>query len=56
MRSWDSCRGQSPNRMVMILAGTTTFGTQGVVEFVCRPDSVEKLLHANEIAGSEDRE
>src|SRR5580698_5751273 len=37
--------GQSPNRLVMILAGTTTFGTQGVVEFVCRQDSVEKLLH-----------
>ncbi len=32
------------NRFVMILAGTTTFGTQGAVEFVSRPDSVEKLL------------
>jgi hypothetical protein len=32
-------------RYVMILAGTTTFGTQGAVEFVCRQDSVEKLLH-----------
>ena len=29
---------------VMILAGTTTFGTQGAVEFVCRQESVEKLL------------
>jgi hypothetical protein len=28
----------------MILAGTTTFGTQGAVEFVCRRESVEKLL------------
>jgi hypothetical protein len=37
-------------RFVMILAGTTTFGTQGAVEFVCRQDSVEKLLH--EIPGS----
>jgi hypothetical protein len=37
-------------RYVMILAGTTTFGTQGVVEFVCRQESVEKLLH--EIPGS----
>jgi len=37
-------------RYVMILAGTTTFGTQGAVEFVCRQDSVEKLLH--EIPGS----
>jgi hypothetical protein len=37
-------------RYVMILAGTTTFGTQGAVEFVCRQESVEKLLH--EIPGS----
>ena len=36
--------GVSPERLVMILAGTTTFGTQGAVEFVCRPDSVDKLL------------
>lgn len=38
----------------MILAGTTTFGTQGAVEFVCRQESVEKLLHAipNSNAGS----
>ena len=31
---------------MMILAGTTTFGTQGAVEFVCRQESVEKLLQA----------
>jgi hypothetical protein len=37
-------------RYVMILAGTTTFGTQGVVEFVCRQESVERLLR--EIPGS----
>ena len=42
--------GVSPERFMMILAGTTTFGTQGAVEFVCRPDSVEKLMH--EIPGS----
>jgi hypothetical protein len=34
----------------MILAGTTTFGTQGAVEFVCRQESVEKLLR--QIPGS----
>jgi hypothetical protein len=34
----------------MILAGTTTFGTQGAVEFVSRPDAVEKLLQ--EMPGS----
>jgi hypothetical protein len=37
--------GKEAGRYVMILAGTTTFGTQGAVEFVCRPESVEKLLH-----------
>jgi hypothetical protein len=42
--------GSSPGRYIMVLAGTTTFGTQGVVEFVSRPDSVEKLLR--ELPGS----
>lgn len=42
--------GSSSGHFVMILAGTTTFGTQGVVEFVSRPDSVEKLLR--EMPGS----
>ena len=36
--------GPTPPRVVMILAGTTTFGTQGAVEFVSRSDSVEKIL------------
>jgi hypothetical protein len=36
--------GIESGRYVMILAGTTTFGTQGAVEFVCRQDSVAKLL------------
>ncbi len=38
--------GVSSDRYVMILAGTTTFGTQGAVEFVCRQESVDQLLHA----------
>jgi len=42
--------GSGSGQYVMILAGTTTFGTQGAVEFVCRQESVEKLLH--EIPGS----
>jgi len=42
--------GATPPRVVMILAGTTTFGTQGAVEFVSRPDSVAKMLQ--EIPGS----
>lgn len=37
--------GSGSGQYVMILAGTTTFGTQGAVEFVCRRESVEKLLH-----------
>ena len=28
----------------MILAGTTTIGTQAAVEFVCRPNNVADLL------------
>lgn len=36
--------GLDPARFIMILAGTTTFGTQGAVEFVARQDSVEHLL------------
>jgi hypothetical protein len=45
--------GVTPNRFVMILAGTTTFGTQGAVEFVSRADSVEKLLRQMPGSGSE---
>jgi hypothetical protein len=44
--------GIGSGRYVMILAGTTTFGTQGAVEFVCRPESVETLLHGIPGAGS----
>lgn len=36
--------GLDPSRSVLIIAGTTTFGTQGAVEYVCRPDSVGELL------------
>ena len=36
--------GLSSSRSVLILAGTTTFGTQGAVEYVCRQNSVEELL------------
>jgi hypothetical protein len=36
--------GLNPARSVMILAGTTTFGTQGAVEFVARQISVANLL------------
>jgi len=36
--------GVNPTRSVMILAGTTTFGTQGAVEYVCSPESLRGLL------------
>jgi len=36
--------GLDPSRSVMIIAGTTTFGTQGAVEYVCGADSLEELL------------
>ena len=37
-------RGINPAQAVLILAGTTTIGTQAAVEFVCRQSSVEQLL------------
>ena len=37
-------RGPNPSRSVLILAGTTTLGTQAAVEYVCRQSSVEQLL------------
>ena len=36
--------GLNPERWLMVLAGTTTFGTQAAVEFVSRPGSVQDLL------------
>jgi hypothetical protein len=36
--------GLNPARSLMVLAGTTTFGTQAAVEFVSRRSSVEQLL------------
>jgi hypothetical protein len=37
-------KGLNPGQAVLILAGTTTIGTQAAVEFVCRQNSVEELL------------
>jgi hypothetical protein len=36
--------GMNPARSVLILAGTTTIGTQAAAEYVCRQDSLEQLL------------
>ncbi len=35
---------RNDRRQVLILAGTTTFGTQAAVEFVCNPDRLRELL------------
>ena len=37
-------KGLNPARSELILAGTTTLGTQAAVEYVCRQSSVEQLL------------
>lgn len=37
-------KGLNPSRSELILAGTTTIGTQAAVEYVCQPDSLEQLL------------
>jgi hypothetical protein len=36
--------GLNPSQYVLVLAGTTTFGTQGAVEYVCRDANVAELL------------
>ena len=36
--------GLNPSRWALILAGTSTIGTQGAVEYVCREDTVQELL------------
>ncbi|MGH9530426.1 MAG: helix-turn-helix domain-containing protein [Terriglobales bacterium] len=36
--------GLDPAHWVLILAGTTTIGTQAAAEYVCREDSLERLL------------
>jgi len=37
-------RGLNPARSVIILAGTTTIGTEAAVEYVCRQNTLEQLL------------
>jgi hypothetical protein len=36
--------GMNPARQVLILAGTTTIGTEAATEYVCRQSSLEELL------------
>jgi len=42
--------GLNPPERVLILAGTTTMGTQAAVEFVCRENSLQQLLSQLEVA------
>jgi hypothetical protein len=37
--------GLDPAHSMLILAGTTTMGTQAAAEYVCREDSLTELLH-----------
>jgi hypothetical protein len=46
--------GLNPARSEMIIAGTTTFGTQGAVEYVCRERSVQELLLRLSVSDSGD--
>jgi hypothetical protein len=43
--------GLNPARSVMILAGTTTLGTQAAVEYVCRENSLQDLLQRLRVSG-----
>jgi hypothetical protein len=45
--------GLNRDRHVMILAGTTTIGTEAAVEYVCAKDSVEELLRSLHSSGGE---
>ena len=42
--------GLNPAKWVLILAGTTTMGTQAAVEFVCQQNSLEELLPRLKVA------
>ena len=46
--------GLDPVRHVMILAGTTTIGTQAAVEYVCSKESVEELLRRLAVHGGDE--
>ncbi len=43
-------RGLNPAKSVLIVAGTTTIGTQAAVEFVCQQNSLEDLLPRLQVA------
>lgn len=46
--------GIDPTHSVIVLAGTTTFGTQAAVEYVCRRDSVANLLKQMSVSSEQE--
>ncbi|HUO25641.1 MAG TPA: helix-turn-helix domain-containing protein [Candidatus Aquilonibacter sp.] len=46
--------GLDPQRSVLILAGTTTMGTQAAAEYVSRPDSLAELLRRLNVSRPQD--
>jgi len=46
--------GIDPVRSMLILAGTTTMGTQAAAEYVCREDSLAELLHRLGVSKAEE--
>ncbi|HZV59795.1 MAG TPA: hypothetical protein VFF42_05600, partial [Candidatus Eremiobacteraceae bacterium] len=46
--------GLNPARSVLILAGTTTIGTQAAVEFVCQQNSLDELLRRLSVSSPRD--
>jgi hypothetical protein len=47
-------REGNPSQSVMILAGTTTIGTQAAAEYICSPQSLQDLLHRLGVSTSAD--
>ena len=47
-------RERNPSQSVMILAGTTTIGTQAAAEYICSPQSLQDLLHRLGVATNAD--
>lgn len=47
-------REGNPSQSVMILAGTTTIGTQAAVEYICTPQSLQDLLQRLGVSKPED--
>jgi hypothetical protein len=48
-------RGMNPTESVLILAGTSTLGTQAAVEYVCHEDSLAQLLSKVQVVNGEVR-